>query len=95
MMDTNGTISVQFMHPHDSHPLPADILPHCTGREALDMLMSPEAGPFIDPSRNYKLFVGRTQKEVGPEMTFAQAEVQNDDAIYVSPSMPGAGAVRR
>lgn len=94
-MNANGTILVHFMHPHDSHPLPADIFPHCTGKEAIDMLTSPEAGPFIDPGRNYTLVVRRTGKELGPEMTFAQAEVQNDDAIDVAPRMTGAGAARR
>jgi hypothetical protein len=90
-MNANGTILVHFMNPRDSRPLDADILPHCTGHEAMQMLKSQESGPFIDPSKNYILVVRRTEKEIGLDMTFADAGVQNNDAIDISPKMTGAG----
>jgi hypothetical protein len=90
-MTANGTIVVHFMHPRDSRPLPADIFPHCTGQEAIELLMSKDSGPFIESGRNYILVVRRTEKEIGLDKTFADAGVQDGDAIDISQKMTGAG----
>jgi hypothetical protein len=89
-MTANGTIFVNFMNPRDSRALPADILPNCTGQEAIELLKSKDSGPFIEPDRDYVLIVRRTEKEIGLDRTFADAGVQDGDAIDISPKMTGA-----
>jgi len=90
------TIEVRFAHPRDSgNTLTADISTLCTGQEALQELMrdADGSGSFLAPLRegqNYTLSVRRTEQEIGPDTSFAQAGAINGDTIVVGESMIGA-----
>jgi hypothetical protein len=91
----DNTIEVTFIHPRRSEKtLVADISPQCTGQEALEELMrdTDGNGAFLPPLQegNYHLSVQRTEQDISPNMTFAQAGVVNGDSIAVGQSMIGA-----
>jgi hypothetical protein len=93
---TEEIIEVRFIHPTISgDDLTADISNLCTGQEVLQELMrdADGSGAFLAPLRadqTYALSVRRTEREIAPDMTFAEAGVMNGDDIVVGESMVGA-----
>ena len=96
---TEQILEVRFAHPRNSgDDLTAELSNSCTGQEALQELMRDVdgSGPFLAPLRggqNYTLSVRRTEREITPDMTFAEAGVVNGDVIVVGESMIGAAAL--
>lgn len=91
---SNGTMEIQFRHPRTNKFLVADLSPQCTGREALQALMTPHEGgePFLTQSDGgaYNLIHDRTSQAIPPNMTFAQAGVEDGDTIKIDKDMTGA-----
>jgi len=93
---TEEIIEVRFAHPRESgNDLTADISNLCTGHEVIQELMrdADGSGAFLAPLRtgeNYTLSVRRSEREIAPDMTFAEAGVENGDLIVVGESMIGA-----
>lgn len=93
---TEEIIEVRFAHPRDSgDDLTADISNLCTGLEVIQELMRDVdgSGAFLAPlpgGGNYTLSVRRSEREIGPDMTLAEAGVQNGDLIIVGERMIGA-----
>ena len=92
---TEEIIKVHFRNASKSNSrLTAEISPECTGQDAIDGLLTGDAqrGPFLDPpanGKNYKLSIMRTEQEITPHMTFAQAGVMNGDEIMVGTDFTG------
>jgi len=96
-MTTDRTIEVVFQHPRDSgNTLTADVSTLCTGKEALQELMrdADGSGSFLAPLRegqNYTLSIRRTEQEIGPDMSFAQAGAVDGDHIVLGEYAVGGG----
>jgi len=95
----NGnTIEVHFIHPRNSTTLTADISPQCTGAEALQELQADDGtGTFLVPPQTGEFYGlglkrGDSSVEITPNMTFAQAGVQNGDTIVVRLGGQGGNA---
>lgn len=92
-MTTNG-IEVNFTHPRNARLFTAEIDPQCTGQRAIDGLLAGDTqGPFLEPppaGQPYQLIVKRTQGQIPPNVTFADAGVVNGDVIEIRQAGQGA-----
>jgi hypothetical protein len=91
----NNAVRVTFTHPRDGgRSFAAKINPQCTGQMAIEgLILGNEDGSFLDVApqgRPYELTVKRTQTNITPNMTFEQADVQDDDVIEVRQRGQGA-----
>jgi hypothetical protein len=91
----NNPVRVTFTHSRDGGSFVANINPQCTGQMAIQGLIlgNEEDGPFLQaapPGRPYELVVKRSQVNITPNMTFEQADVQDDDVIEVRQRGQGA-----
>ena len=93
---TEEIIEVRFAHPRDSgNDLTADISNLCTAHEVIQELMRDVdgSGAFLAPltgGGNYTLSVRRSEREIAPDMTLAEADVQDGDLIVIGERMFGA-----
>jgi len=91
-------MEIQFRHPRTNKILVADLSPQCTGREALQALMSAEDNgtPFLtqSPGEAYDLVHEQSRQSITPNMTFAQAGVTNGDTIGIVKAVEAARASR-
>jgi hypothetical protein len=86
-------LAVEFLHPKTSDSYPAALHPMCTAELALRKLQEPETGPFLEGAtagRPYGLILRRTEQELTPNATMADAGVVSGDTLLVVQKMQGA-----
>lgn len=91
----NNKVGVTFKHPRDNaRNFEAEISLQCTGQRAIDgLLLGDEHGPFLEPApqgQPYELVLKRTSSTITPNMTFAQAGVEDGEVIEVRQAGQGA-----
>jgi hypothetical protein len=79
-------ITVRFTHPRKSNTYGANIDTQLTAKEAIEALLSPLTGPFLQPAplgQEYLLVLRRTSTLILSNMTMDTAGVKDNDILEV------------
>lgn len=79
-------IKVRFTHPRKSTSYPANLDSLLTAKEAIDELLSPSNGSFLQPlqhGQEYVLVLSRTKTIISPNTTMDTAGVVDGDTLDV------------
>lgn len=90
MTETATKLNLTFLHPRTSAAYKANVAPACTAQIAIEGLTS---NAFLDPAPNgrpYQLVLSRTDTQLTPSQTMADAGVQENDVIEVRQQGQGA-----
>jgi len=86
-------LAVEFLHPKTSDSYPAALHPLCTAEVALRKLQEADTGPFLEyapAGRPYQLVLRRTETELTPNTSMADAGVVSGDTLLVVQKHQGA-----
>lgn len=90
---TQQKLNVRFTNPRNSLSYPAQVSPACTAAIAIEQLQAPATGPFLDKppaGRPYHLVLSRTDTQLAPHQTMADAKTVDNDVFEVRQDGQGA-----